>query len=122
MMKRWEKLTKFLQVAGVPLDNNACERALRKAVLHRRNSKYYRTENGARVGDRRMCLIHTAELAGENPFDYLTHLMRNEKAISEHPERWLPWNYRDNPPPATEAEPADDLASLVADLDPAEAS
>ena len=122
MMKRWEKLTRFLQVAGAPLDNNACERALRKAVLHRRNSKFYRTENGAKVGDRMMCLIHTAELAGENPFDYLTHLLRNEKALSEHPERWLPWNYRDNPSPATEVEPADDLASLVADLDRAEAT
>ena len=69
-----------------------------------------------------MCLIHTAELAGKNPFDDLTNLRRNEKTLSEHPERWLPRNYRDNPPPATQVESTDDLASLDADLDRAEAN
>ncbi|MEW6291004.1 MAG: transposase [Thermodesulfobacteriota bacterium] len=28
MLKRWHKLTRFLQVPGAPLDNNICERAL----------------------------------------------------------------------------------------------
>ena len=31
LRKHWEKLTLFLRVAGVPLDNNLCERALKKA-------------------------------------------------------------------------------------------
>ncbi len=29
MLRHWEKLTMFLKVAGVPLDNNICERALK---------------------------------------------------------------------------------------------
>ena len=35
LLKHWEKLTLFLRVAGAPLDNNVCERALKKAILHR---------------------------------------------------------------------------------------
>src|SRR5262249_46991314 len=51
LRKHWEKLTLFLRVAGAPLDNNLCERALKKAILHRKNSLFYKTKNGAAVGD-----------------------------------------------------------------------
>jgi hypothetical protein len=50
---------------------------LKKAILHRKNSLFYLTENGAEVGDLVMSLIHTAELSGANPFDYLTQLQRH---------------------------------------------
>jgi hypothetical protein len=95
MQKRWSKLTMFLRVPGAPLDNNVCERALKKAILNRKNGLFYRTENGARVGDLFMALIHTAELNNANPFDYLTALLQNIDDVRAHPERWLPWNYRE---------------------------
>src|SRR5271166_3033123 len=31
LLKHWERLTLFLRQAGAPLDNNICERALKKA-------------------------------------------------------------------------------------------
>ncbi len=93
MRKHWEKLTLFLRVAGAPLDSNAVERALKKAILHRKNSYFYKTRNGARVGDIYMALIHTAELAGIPAFPYLLALLRNAEAVAEHPENWMPWNY-----------------------------
>lgn len=40
-----------------------------------------------------MGLIHTAELASVNPFDYLTALIANADRAAECPDRWLPWNY-----------------------------
>ena len=95
MQKRWTKLTRFLREPGAPLDNNVCERALKKAILHRKNGLFYRTENGARVGDLFMALIHTAELVDANPFDYLTALLRNNDEVHARPDQWLPWNYRD---------------------------
>lgn len=94
MTKRWDKLTRFLYVPGAPLHNNAVERILKKAILHRRNSLFYRTQHGATVGDLYMALIHTAELNGENPLHYLTQLMRHPKAVAQDPDRWLPWTYR----------------------------
>jgi transposase len=95
MLKRWERLTLFLRKPGAPLDNNVCERALKKAILHRNNSLFYKTQNGARVGDIFMSLIHTAELAGANPFDYLTQLQRHAEEVRKDPARWMPWNYKE---------------------------
>jgi hypothetical protein len=94
MLKHWSKLTLFLRVAGAPLDNNVCERALKKAILHRKNALFFKTLNGAHVSDVFMSLIHTAELAGENPFDYLVALQRNHDDVTASPAGWMPWNYR----------------------------
>ena len=62
MRKHWKALILFLRQPGAPLDNNICERALKKAILHRKNAYFYKTQNGARVGDLFMSLIHTCEL------------------------------------------------------------
>jgi len=43
MDKTWEGLTRFLHVEGAPLDSNIVERALKRAIQHRRNSLFYKT-------------------------------------------------------------------------------
>jgi hypothetical protein len=93
MRKHWETLTIFLRVPGAPIDNNICERALKKAILHRKNALFYKTENGARVGDVFMSLIHTAELCKVNPFNYLVALQRHADAVERDPAAWMPWNH-----------------------------
>jgi len=35
LLKYWDRLTLFLRQPGAPLDNNVCERALKKSILHR---------------------------------------------------------------------------------------
>ena len=57
MLRHWLPLTLFLREPGAPVDNNLVERILKKAILHRRNSLFYKTLNGARVGDLFMSLI-----------------------------------------------------------------
>jgi transposase len=94
-LKHWDRLTLFLRQAGAPLDNNVCERALKKAILHRKNALFYKTQNGARVGDLFMSLIYTCQLNQANPFDYLTQLQRHAEAFAACPRLWMPWNYRD---------------------------
>jgi transposase len=96
MLKHWPKLTLFLHRPGAPLDNNVCERALKKAILHRKNSLFYKSENGARVGDLFMSLIHTAELANADPFDYLVALQRHHREAAQDPAQWMPWNYQES--------------------------
>ena len=93
MQNHWQKLTLFLRVPGAPLDNNICERALKKAILHRKNALFYRTLKGARVGDLFMSLIHTAELHQIEPFHYLVALLRHNAAVVLDPSAWMPWNY-----------------------------
>jgi transposase len=95
MLRHWDKLTLFLRQAGAPLDNNVCERALKKAILHRKNSLFYKTQNGARVGDMFMSLIYTCQLNEVNPFEYLTQVQENVDEVAANPQRWMPWNYCD---------------------------
>jgi transposase len=94
LLRHWQPLTAFLRVAGAPLDNNIVERALKRAVLHRKNALFYRTLNGAQVGDLFMSLIHTCQLCGVNSFDYLIELQRHARELAAHPADWMPWNYR----------------------------
>ena len=94
MLKHWKKLTLFLRVPGAPLDNNICERTLKMVIRHRRNSLFFKTQNGAEVGDLFMSLIHTCALCDANPFDYLTELDRHADQLAANPADWMPWNYR----------------------------
>jgi len=95
VLKHWKKLTLFLREPGAPLDNNIVERALKKAILHRKNSLFYKTRKGAQMGDLFMSLIHSCELNGVNSFDYLTELQRHAEELKQNPSEWMPWNYRD---------------------------
>ena len=70
------------------------ERALKLAILHRKNGLFYKTEEGPRIGDIYMSLIHTAEMNDVTPFDYLVALQRNHCLAEENPEEWMPWSYQ----------------------------
>ena len=94
VLKHWTPLTLFLRQPGAPLDNNLVERALKKAIVHRKNALFYKTANGAQVGDLFMSLIHTCELEGVNAFEYLIALQQHADAVKDTPDAWLPWTYR----------------------------
>ncbi len=94
LLNHWAPLTLFLRVPGAPLDNNVVERGLKMAILHRKNSLSYKTQEGARVGDLFMSLIHTCRLNDANPFEFLVALARHPRQVADHPEAWLPWTYR----------------------------
>jgi transposase len=94
LLRHWNKLTMFLHAAGAPLDNNLCERVLKRAILHRKASMFFKTPAGAEVGDIYMSLIHTCGLCGVNPFEYLKALLHNVHEVCRDAACWLPWNYR----------------------------
>ena len=98
MLNHWENLTAFLKIPGAPLDNNICERALKKAILHRKNSLFFKSECGAAVADMFMSLIYTCEQAGASPFDYLKALQDHTEQVETNPSAWMPWNF--STPPA----------------------
>jgi len=95
LLDRWEALSLFLRVVDAPIDNNTVERALKHAIRQRRASLFYRSKNGALVGDVYTALIVTTQLHRGDPFRYLTALFTNYKAVAAAPEDWLPWNYED---------------------------
>jgi transposase len=95
LLDRWEPLTLFLRVPDAPIDNNTVERILKSAIRQRRASLFYRTRNGALVGDVYTSLIVTTMLHHGDPFHYLTALFTHHKAVAAAPVDWLPWNYKE---------------------------
>lgn len=118
MVKHWQKLTVFLRVPGAPLDNNICERALKKAILHRKNAMFFKTRHGARIGDIFMTLIHTAEVCGVNAWDYLTQLQRHHEAVVANVGAWMPWNYTQTLAAHSAPATTDDPTASVSATDP----
>jgi transposase len=108
LLKHWDELTLFLRKAGAPLDNNLCERALKRAILHRKGSMFYKTVKGAEVGDIYMSVIHTCRLCDVNPFEYLNTLQHHAQDVIKRAALWLPWNYREQLAgrPVSSSEPA----------------
>jgi transposase len=65
----------FLHCPDVPPDNNACERALRPSVIHRKVTNGFRSEWGAQAYAALATVIETAKLQHHNVFDTLVNLM-----------------------------------------------
>jgi len=69
------KLLTFLHDARVPFHNNACERALRPAVIHRKVSGGFRSPWGAEAYAALASVIDTAKLRTQPVFETLVALM-----------------------------------------------
>ena len=82
-----------MTVAGAPLDNNVAERALKRAVLLRKNALFYKNEHGASVGAILLSLIETCRLNGVSAWEYLLTLTRNRAEARANPAAYLPWSY-----------------------------
>lgn len=92
---RVEELGRFLAVAGAPLDNNADERQMRPPVRIRDASRFHRNSAGSGIAAVLLTTIITALAAGANVFEYLVALQRYATDVSENPERWVPWSYKE---------------------------
>jgi ribosomal protein L37E len=113
ILNQWERLTRFCEAPGVPLDTNLVEQALIVPVRYLAGSFNYHTETGAEVGDRAMSLIATARAHGVEPVAYLTECLRSHEDLAKRPEHYLPWVYRarhggaDAPARPAKPEPSD---------------
>lgn len=73
MLGLWRGLTRFLDDARLPLDNNATERGLRGMVVGRKNHYGSRSKRGTEVAALFYSLIESAKLCGVEPNAYLLH-------------------------------------------------
>ena len=89
----WVELTRFLSVAGAPIDNNIVERALKLAIRVRKNSLFYKSRYSAALSGMLISLIYTCIYSDVNPAIYLTALQKNAEAVTKNPELWMPWNF-----------------------------
>jgi hypothetical protein len=45
------------------------------------------------TGDTFVSLIHSMELNGVEPFEYLIELLRHPEEVRQEPAQWMPWSY-----------------------------
>ena len=79
LLERYRKyrasLFLFLHRDDVPADNNACERALRPSVIHRKVMGSFRSDWGAQAYASLATVLNTAKRNGESAFQKLVRLM-----------------------------------------------
>jgi hypothetical protein len=119
VINQWDRLTRFCDVPGVPLDTNLVEQALIMPVRYLASSFNYHTEDGAAVGDHAMSLIATARANDVEPVAWLTECLRCHEDLAKRPAHYLPWVYRartsanTTPLPAMNGPPARALSDLA---------
>lgn len=86
-----QQLLVFTERAGAPLDNNRQEEKLKRVVLHRKNSLFFKEPIGAEIADIIMSVCATASSTGINVHQYLIHLLQNASAVRRDPLAFLPW-------------------------------
>ena len=71
VVANWPRLTRFLEDARIPLDNNATERGIRGPVVGRKNHYGSKSERGTEIAAIFYTLLETAKLQGLDPARYL---------------------------------------------------
>lgn len=93
-INHFDELCAFTRFENAPVTNNLCERILKAAIRHRRNSLFFKNTLGALVADIFMSILITAHHNKTNPIQYLTDLLNHADKINQAPRDWLPWNYK----------------------------
>jgi len=76
-LNQWAELTVFLDDAAVPMDNNACEREMKRQAINRRNSLFVGSERGGRTAAILSSFTSTCRRHDIDPQRYLTQLLVN---------------------------------------------
>jgi hypothetical protein len=90
---QWPKLIRFVENGRWPVDNNACENAIRPFVIGRRNWLFSDTVGGAQASANLYSLIETCKANRVEPYGYLMAVFRQlplAKTADDF-EALLPW-------------------------------
>lgn len=94
LLNQRKPLRRFLEDGRIPLDNNACERAIRPIAIGRRNWLFAGSLRGGRAAATVYTLIESCKLANADPVSYLADVLVR---VATHPasrvEQLLPANW-----------------------------
>jgi len=88
-LANWERLTRFVEDARIPLDNNATERAIRGPVVGRKNHYGSKSRRGTEVGATLYTVLETLKLHGQDPAVYLHAAI----VAADRDSVLLPWQF-----------------------------
>lgn len=93
---QWSKLTRYVQDGRWPIDNNACENAIRPFVVGRNGWLFSDTPAGAQASANLYSLLQTCRANGVNTYEYLKVLFvaLPKAATADEYEALLPWRIK----------------------------
>ena len=100
-LAQWKELTVFCTDGAIPIDNNVCEREMKRIVLNRKNSLFVGNPRGGRTAAILASLTSTCRRHGMDPQLYLTQLLVNLPGLPfRQLAAWLPdqWKQRQSAP------------------------
>ena len=95
-LNQWDKLSRYIETADLPIDNNRAERAIKPFVIGRKNWMFSNTARGAQASANLYSLIETAKANGIMPFDYMEHLLTElpKRKCGVNIDDLLPWEFK----------------------------
>ena len=90
---QWRKLVRYVEDGRYPIDNNACENAIRPFVVGRRNWLFADTVAGANASANLYSLLQTCLANGIDGYQYLKALLvgvPKARTVDDY-EALLPW-------------------------------
>jgi len=95
-LNQWELLIGYCQDGRLRISNAQAENAIRPFALGRKNWLFADTARGARASATVYSLIETAKANGQEPYEYLRHVLMHIAAADtvEKVEALLPWNVK----------------------------
>jgi transposase len=85
----WDRLTRFVDDARIPLDNNATERAIRGPVVGRKNHYGSKSRRGTEVASRLYTILESCKLHDVDPASYLHAAV----LAADRGDVLLPWQF-----------------------------
>ena len=95
-LKRWQALTRYIDDARLPIDNNRVENHIRPIALGRNNWLFAGSLRSGKRAAAVMSLIHSARLNGHDPYAYLRDVLQRlptqlaSRTAELLPHRWVP--------------------------------
>lgn len=93
-LKRWDKLTKYVELGQVEIDNNLVENVIRPIALGRKNYLFAGSHESAQRAAMIYSLLGTCKINNLNPMEWLHDIFLR---INDHPinqiEDLLPHNW-----------------------------
>jgi transposase len=93
-VKHYKGLIGFCTYAGAAIDNNITEQALKLLISNRKNSYFYKTEEGAKTAHILISILATCHQNKINAFQYLVWVQQHRREIQVDPTAYLPWHFK----------------------------
>ncbi len=77
LLRHYDELTAYLEIPGMPIDNNDTEREIRAMVMGKKSYLYCRTEEACQRAAMMYSLLGVCKVTGKDPEKWPSHTLKH---------------------------------------------